>query len=169
MYTDDNGIVRFESLDNIAPLQVNLNAALESVSDSLTDTNERIDVLEEDTGWLPITITDSANFVEWSNSQPMQVRRIGQVVTIRGAVRCTTANYIIGTTQREFARVPSGYGFEPDGGQENAASVVCQGSGNNRWHLTVTAGGILRAARYGPATTHNNNLWMPFTATWIVG
>lgn len=32
MYTDDNGIVRFESLDNIAPLQVGLNAALESVS-----------------------------------------------------------------------------------------------------------------------------------------
>ena len=38
MYTDDNGIVRFEALDNIAPLQVNLNAALESVSDSLDST-----------------------------------------------------------------------------------------------------------------------------------
>lgn len=41
MYTDDNGIVRFEALDNIAPLQVNLNAALESVSDAL-DSSTRI-------------------------------------------------------------------------------------------------------------------------------
>lgn len=41
MYTDDNGIVRFESLDNIAPLQVGLNAAMESVSDAL-DSNIRI-------------------------------------------------------------------------------------------------------------------------------
>ncbi len=38
MYTDDNGIVRFEALDNIAPLQVGLNAAMESVSDSLDST-----------------------------------------------------------------------------------------------------------------------------------
>jgi len=38
LYTDDNGIVRFESLDNIAPLQVGLNAALESVSVALDST-----------------------------------------------------------------------------------------------------------------------------------
>lgn len=36
MYTDDNGIVRFESTDNIAPLQVGLNAAMESVSEAVT-------------------------------------------------------------------------------------------------------------------------------------
>jgi len=41
VYTDDNGIVRFESLDNIAPLQVGLNAAMESISGAL-DSNVRI-------------------------------------------------------------------------------------------------------------------------------
>jgi len=41
VYTDDNGIVRFESLDNIAPLQVGLNAAMESISEAF-DRNVRI-------------------------------------------------------------------------------------------------------------------------------
>jgi len=43
MYTDDNGIVRFESTDNIAPLQVGLNAAMESVSEAMESVSEAID------------------------------------------------------------------------------------------------------------------------------
>ena len=35
MYTDDNGIVRFESTDNISPLHIGLNTALGSVSDAM--------------------------------------------------------------------------------------------------------------------------------------
>lgn len=35
MYTDDNGIVRFEATDNISPLHIGLNTALESVGNSL--------------------------------------------------------------------------------------------------------------------------------------
>lgn len=48
MYTDDNGIVRFESTDNIAPLQVGLNTALESVSDVISSVKERFGDLDAD-------------------------------------------------------------------------------------------------------------------------
>lgn len=57
MYTDDNGIVRFESTDNIAPLQVGLNAALESVSEAVTELKHDVTHLDADNiveGTLPI-------------------------------------------------------------------------------------------------------------------
>src|SRR5690625_3773408 len=42
MFTDDNGIVRFEDDDEIAPLHVGLNTALTSVSEAIDDTNEHV-------------------------------------------------------------------------------------------------------------------------------
>lgn len=49
MYVDNNGIVRFENLDDITPLQTNLNAALESVSNQFDSANldERVAELLE--------------------------------------------------------------------------------------------------------------------------
>lgn len=46
MYTDDNGIVRFEGSDNIAPLHTALNTALESVSTA--------GVISDGTGFLRV-------------------------------------------------------------------------------------------------------------------
>lgn len=97
MYTDDNGIVRFEALDNIAPLQVNLNAALESVSDSLTDTNERIDVLEEDTGWVNLTLKNG-----WVSISQPRVRKRDGIVYLEGEIRGTNTG-----SANPFTTLPS--------------------------------------------------------------
>lgn len=166
MYTDDNGIVRFEALDNVAPLQVNLNAALESVSDSLTDTNERIDVLEEDTGWLPIVMNYSG-FEVYGTSQIPMVRRVGKVVQVQGAARNLVSGQIDGTTQVPFGKLPTGYNLEPPSHNNYMPNAIMQGSGNNKWNFSVHYSGELLAARYSPGSS-TSNTWLPFTLTWLV-
>lgn len=48
MYVDDNGIVRFENTDDLSPLHVQLNIALQSISDRATEIQEELDGLEPD-------------------------------------------------------------------------------------------------------------------------
>ena len=177
MYTDDNGIVRFEESDNVSPLHTALNTALQSVSnsydvqsDDIEAVGDRVEALEDDTGWMPLNMINTSNFEAWSATQTPAIRRIGKVVEVRGAARCTTANHIIGTTRRAFAKVPAGYGFEPGdaGGYAMELPTIMQASGTAHWHLAVFSDGTLNACRYGPGTTHNNNLWLPFQMSWLV-
>src|SRR5690625_1081623 len=48
MFTDDNGIVRFEATDNVSPLHTGLNTALSSVSDALDTFSSEIDTKIDD-------------------------------------------------------------------------------------------------------------------------
>lgn len=56
MYTDDNGIVRFEESDNVSPLHTALNTALQSVSTEIEQ--HQHDHIESDVGEL--TLRDGA-------------------------------------------------------------------------------------------------------------
>lgn len=56
MYTDDNGIVRFEESDNVSPLHTALNTALQSVSTEIEQ--HQHDHIESDVG--EITLRDGA-------------------------------------------------------------------------------------------------------------
>lgn len=86
MYVDDNGISRFENLDRMAPLQVNLNAALQTVSDAVTNINDRIDNIVEDTGWVNIPL--AGGFTVYSGLTP-QARQLNNVVYLRGQISGT--------------------------------------------------------------------------------
>ena len=148
MYTDDNGIVRFESLDNIAPLQVGLNAALESVSDSLTDTREsiegRLDSLEEDTGWVDVTL--EPGFAHQGTGR-FQVRRIGNLVYPRwgvsnSGITAINTTYTVGTLPDPiFYPAQTVYASGGSSSARATPSVVIFSSGNIQVRTNTVVGG----------------------------
>lgn len=114
-----------------------------------------------DTGWQPIpSVSFNPNFESYSGSQVPMMKRSGNWVTLRGAFRCITANHIVGTEQKTMASLSNMYRPETDS-RLLYVNGIMQGSGSNQWYMGVHEDGRITASRY-TATSHNNNLWLPF-------
>lgn len=116
----------------------------------------------EDSGWINLTLT--SDFTAYNSNNAPKYRKIGNIVTLRGAVKPT--DEITGSSGYTIiANLPTG--FRPSG--DNV--YVCQGSGMNRWTLAVSSNGDIGVERYGTTAIANipTNAWLPFAVTFFAG
>lgn len=105
------------------------------------------------------TPIDSTNFAPYTPGNVMVCERVGRMVFLDFAWKCTTANYLQGTTDRKFGRIP--VGFRP----KRHVRVVQQGSGTTKYYLQVSPNGEISASRAD--TSHSNNFWMPVSISYL--
>ena len=114
-----------------------------------------------DTGWSNLTYV--SGYQNYDSSHPLEIRRIGKLVEIRGVFK-PTASKTANTSGVQFATIPSGY--RPS---SQYRSAICQGGGVNRFMITVDTAGKLSWQRYG--TTSSINLpaaWLGVHITYMV-
>ena len=110
-----------------------------------------------------LTVSNTTNFNMYTTGDTIEVYRRGPWVTVKGTIKCITANYITGTSQRTFATLPS---WAYPIGNKNESAII-QGSGSDTWNLAIGAtNGNLTASRYS-GTTQGVGVWMPFSVTYL--
>ena len=116
----------------------------------------------EDSGWVNCTLSN--NF-ETYGANPLQVRKIGNIVMLRGVIKPKSQMVL---EETNIAALP--VGFEPSDCNIN---VVQQGSLANRWLLRINTDGILKADRYTDDYhtdyTAVAGAWLNCFATWFLG
>lgn len=120
--------------------------------------------LNRDSGWVDCSY--ASGFTRYSTSQAgLQVRKIGNIVHLRGAVKrvgsiTPSGKVIIGT-------MPSGYA--PTSYWE---TFVCHGSGANKFLLVIDTNGTIGIERYTDSTSANETItdgaWLNCYATWFI-
>lgn len=118
-----------------------------------------------DSGWVNCTL--SSNFSRYNTTEyaPLQVRKIGNIVHMRGTLR-NNVELTGGDVNIYVGTVPSGY--RP----AYRETVVSQGSGTNRFVFLIFPDGTIKMDRYSNNTTINKvpaNHWLHFYATWFLG
>lgn len=134
----------------------------EAFNSSKWDANT-IEEYIQDTGWITATLNTNFKAYNGLAGNTPRYRKVGKLVEINGMVS-PKANITAGTSGIIF-NIPSGY--RPYGFTKYA---ICQGSGQNRWLLTVTTGGDVKCERYGVATAVDfpADCWMPFTISYFI-
>lgn len=133
----------------------NLSTNVENLSENI---NKKQDIIE-DTGWIECKYGNG--IVPYTSNSNARVRKIGNIVFLQGALKNNTAwstHDSILTFDKKFA--PS---------QESR--FLCQGSGLNRFLLTVRTTGICKVERYGTtkSITVETGAWLNVFATWVTG
>ena len=108
-------------------------------------TKDEIDTQLPDSGWQSLTF--SSGYTNYNTTEPLQIRKIGKFVEIRGIIK-PTAQKSASTNAVQFATIPTGY--RPS---YQFRSAICQGSGMIKWHLTAETDGKLCWSRYGSASS----------------
>lgn len=174
-FASDSFVATSENVDINGDLQISgdvttskgITANYISISDnSGTSMFEKsdLDKIVYDTGWVDCTL--ASGFENYADDQVLKVRRIGDLVEIRGAVK-TTKN-IAGSSN--MAAVITGLDdvFIPS--QRIVTSSV--GTGLNMQMFTVYPNGNVTLVRYinmkdGSYTTVTNAMWIQLQASWI--
>lgn len=133
----------------------NLSTNVENLSEKI---NKKQDIIE-DTGWIECKYGNG--IVPYTSNSNARVRKIGNIVFLQGTLKNNTAwstHDSILTFDKKFA--PS---------QESR--FLCQGSGLNRFLLTVRTTGICKVERYGTtkSITVETGAWLNVFATWVTG
>jgi hypothetical protein len=130
-------------------------------------TKEEVDELvPDDSGWQNVTL--DSNFARYNDTYaPLQVRRIGNIVHLRGSVKSLEAFTPTGDKTTRVGLMPSG--FAPT----NPEIFICQGSYSKRFMLYVDPNRGLYISRYSDDDTQNQeflaNAWINLYATWFKG
>ena len=114
------------------------------------------------TTWQKLTL--ESGFSVYSTGADPKYRVNGNTVTVTGIVK-PTATVTSGTTGVKFAGViPSKFRPAVD------CQFICQGSGINRWVLSVDNDGYLYVSRYGTNayTDITSGAWLPFTVSYSI-
>lgn len=132
-----------------------LSTNVENLSENI---NKKQDIIE-DTGWIECKYGNG--IVPYTSNSNARVRKIGNIVFLQGTLKNNTAwstHDSILTFDKKFA--PS---------QESR--FLCQGSGLNRFLLTVRTTGICKVERYGTtkSITVETGAWLNVFATWVTG
>lgn len=117
-----------------------------------------------DTGWKNATLTSSFETYAGNTENDLKYRRKGSVVHVKGVVT-PKATLTGGVDNVNITTLPAGY---RPAVQQN---FLCQGSGTAVWLCTVTAGGVIRFARYRTGDTWANaaaNTWLPIDISFIL-
>lgn len=152
----------------ITPANVNVVDSLEG--DSTTDApsvhavNNKINSLVGDIDtWHEITELTS-DFKIYDGADPIQYRKVGNVVEVCGQLAPVSTLPGSSTAVIMFT-LPEGY--RPN----KTRYFVCQGSGTNKWVLTIYTSGSVGFSRYG--TTEmiecTPDRWLPFNVMFIAG
>lgn len=143
---------------NIGNLSTNVGTLSTNVENLSEKINKKQDIIE-DTGWIECKYGNG--IVPYTSNSHARVRKIGNIVFLQGALKNNTAwstHDSILTFDKKFA--PS---------QESR--FLCQGSGLNRFLLTVRTTGICKVERYGTtkSITVETGAWLNVFATWVTG
>ena len=117
-----------------------------------------------DTGWKNAALTSSFETYAGNTENDLKYRRKGSVVHVKGVVT-PKATLTGGVDNVNITTLPAGY---RPAVQQN---FLCQGSGTAVWLCTVTAGGVIRFARYRTGDTWANaaaNTWLPIDISFIL-
>lgn len=124
-----------------------------------------LDVSNVNSGWVDCTL-ESGFEVYSDTAPPLQVRKHGNVVHLRGVLKNTTDVTPTSDTSTKIATLNSA--FAP----KYAELFVCQGSGANRFVLQIQSDGSVFISRYSNSTTANEKIsagaWLNCFATWFV-
>ena len=143
---------------NIGNLSTNVGTLSTNVENLSEKINKKQDIIE-DTGWIECKYGNG--IVPYTRNSNARVRKIGNIVFLQGTLKNNTAwstHDSILTFDKKFA--PS---------QESR--FLCQGSGLNRFLLTVRTTGICKVERYGTtkSITVETGAWLNVFATWVTG
>lgn len=143
---------------NIGNLSTNVGTLSTNVENLSEKINKKQDIIE-DTGWVECKYGNG--IVPYTSNSNARVRKIGNIVFLQGTLKNNTAwstHDSILTFDKKFA--PS---------QESR--FLCQGSGLNRFLLTVRTTGICKVGRYGTtkSITVETGAWLNVFATWVTG
>ena len=141
------------SAENLNQLQTNTEKAINEVNENLT----------VGSGWVDLEF--SSNFENYNGiaSNNPKYRRIGKIVMLQGLatpVEKTPAD----STQVELFTLPE------EARPSKEFYQLCQGTGNNKWLLTVNTNGSVSFSRYGTNdwASANPGNWLPFNITYFV-
>ena len=152
----------------ITPANVNVVDSLDgnSTTDapSVHAVNNKINSLVGDIDtWHEITELTS-DFKIYDGADPIQYRKVGNVVEVCGQLAPVSTLPGSSTAVIMFT-LPEGY--RPN----KTRYFVCQGSGTNKWVLTIYTSGSVGFSRYG--TTEmiecSPDRWLPFNVMFIAG
>ena len=143
---------------NIGNLSTNVGTLSTNVENLSEKINKKQDIIE-DTGWIECKYGNG--IVPYTSNSNARVLKIGNIVFLQGTLKNNTAwstHDSILTFDKKFA--PS---------QESR--FLCQGSGLNRFLLTVRTTGICKVERYGTtkSITVETGAWLNVFATWVTG
>lgn len=118
-----------------------------------------------DTGWKAVSNL-SNKFELYYNGSTVQYRKVGQTVFIRGVVsplRILTSASVNDNAEVIFT-LPSGYI------PTRNCQFVCQGSGANRWLLSIYNTGEVTFSRYGASTFIDCPIgaYLPFNVSFLI-
>ena len=121
--------------------------------------------LYEDTGWTNITSFSSKFQNYYSNTEPLQFRRIGKIVHFRGLVK-NKVEITNGGNDEVIFTIPSD--FRPSA----PIRLVMHGSYSYTFLLVLDTNGNALVERYGNGTTYTNlsstGVWMNLYGTYFV-
>jgi hypothetical protein len=138
--------------------------AFKIVNGNLTYDGTRAAELEEEwaqNGWQTATLT--SKFATYATGYEPRYKKQGIFVEIQGVVKPTEVLTNGGSEANIFV-LP--VGFRPKIGLQ----FVCQGSGSNRWLLTVNPGGTVNISRYGTTSFIDVPVgaWLPFNVLFMI-
>lgn len=126
---------------------------------------EILDIEEKlkDTGWIDLEFSsDFENYNKTASNNP-KYRRIGNIVMLQG-VATPVEKTPDDTTQLELFTIP----------EEIIPSKIfyqiCQGTGVNKWLLTINTNGKVTFSRYGTTdwASANPDNWLPFNIMYMI-
>ena len=117
---------------------------------------------QKDTGWISATLTSDFKPYNNNNNNIPKYRRVGNMVEIIGTI--TPASNLNASTSYTIFNLPSE--FIPSFNR----TTICQGTGINRWLLTVNKDGYVVFERYGITEYKSASAgnWLPFNITYFV-
>ena len=131
------------------------------IENGIYNNSVEIDKLQS-TSWTTATL-DSAFDVYGQGLDPAKYRKTGKTVEIKGVVTPTT-DIPAGNTVKTIFTLPTGY--RPS----STIYGICQGSGMNKWTITVYSNGNVGIQRYGTNeyTAAAAGVWLPFYISFLV-
>lgn len=129
-------------------------------TDDIMMNGESLSEWTKDTGWRYPTIASSFTA---TNNTP-RARRIGKTVVFTGAVN--PSKKLSGSSDK-VTICTLGDNYRPS----NQINILCQGSGQNKWMLTIETTGTVSFSRYGTTAAYvdaNTSTWLPFHTSWFV-
>ena len=157
-YTNSNGVATLMNNSQLSSTYEGLNTFVVA--------NQNIQIMvNNDTGWKDVTF--ESNYGNYDTNNKVQYRRVGKIVTIKGIAKNTNTVTLSDTSASSQIATISDTTCRPS----SPYRAIEQGSGLNRWLLTVGTDGALTLARYG--TTGITNVaagsWLNIYCTFMVG
>ena len=135
---------------------------IEDITTNIGNLSENINKMQDiikDTGWVECKYGNG--IVPYTSNSHARVRKIGNIVFLQGALKNNTA----------WSKHDSILTFDKKFAPSQESRFLCQGSGLNRFLLTVRTTGICKVERYGTtkSITVETGAWLNVFATWVTG